>query len=197
VKAFVKGFFINAKNHKLFYSTFSTIGDKIRMYDLDKLLSVYAFSNQEYKKYIFDKVNIVYNNTAIDKNTTDQKLQVYKWFEELFVKDTDESLKALYDKFDNTLLNNDAQLIAKKQTFLSKKIFCSSILVFWTSVKGIIVDNDYNIKLDDTRGADIHSHTCSNLLVLPVGGHIKSKQALYNALLSICVWNIKDAFDMV
>jgi hypothetical protein len=191
--AFIDGFFINQKNRKLFYNTFSGIGDKIRMYDIDKLLSVYTVSNSAYKKYIFDEIYILDKDRKMlsDGHDTD----VYKWFRELFTTDNDETLKKLYEGFDDTLIEKAS--IDKKKEYMSKNAFCSSLLVYWTSVRGILVGKEYNIVLDDTRSADIHSHTCNNMLILPVNGYIKTKQDLYNAFLSIFIWDKKEVFDMV
>lgn len=196
-QAFVRGFFINEKNKKLFYSTFSSISDKIRMYDIDKLLSVYTVSNSAYKKYIFGNLYLLDKNREIISRDlrNRQGYDVFKWLKDFFVVDTDASLMQLYDKFDDSLI--DKAHLDKKKEFMSKKAFCSSLLVYWTGVRGILIDKEYNVVLDDSNSADIHSHTCTNMLVLPMGRYIKTKQDLYNAFLSIFVWDKKDVFDMV
>lgn len=174
----------------IFYSKFASINDKIRIYDVDKLLTVKKISRKEYKKYIFDNITLRRKNgdtyNTIPKN--DPSAVVYTYLEELFIVD-----KVFDDYYNNCEVHED--LNAMKEKYKSKKDFCNAILLFWTGVQGIISTKDYTVTIDHTD-SEIKSHTCFNELKLPIDTYIKTKQDLYNAFMLMFIYDVKEVFGM-
>lgn len=191
-ETFINNFF----NKKIFYSKFASIHDKIRIYDLDKLLTVREVSNEEYKKYLFDKITlrIKTSHTPTDKeydvlDKSDDDAIVYTFLQELFTAHTS------FDEFYENCTVDDS-LIEKKEKFKKKIDFCKAILLFWTGVEGIISSDNYIVTIDQNE-SEIKSHTCFNDLILPLGTNIKAKQDLYNAFMLIFIYDAQDVFGQL
>lgn len=200
-KAFADNFFIAGRNKKLFYSSFKAIKDKIRMHDLDKILTVYKLNSISLKYYVFDNLQIVYRtknehdiyvDERIDKSDT-RTPQIYLWFEEFFLQDDDDTFKAMYEAFDDALIP-DPNILLKKAEFLSKHDFCAALLKYWTGTRGPVRPT-YCVAINTTIGY-MMSHTCSNEIEFPVESErLKSKQALYNDFIEIFVTEQNNTFQ--
>ena len=174
-KAFVSGFFIDKK---VFLSKYRKIDDKIRIYDIDKILSQYKFSETDCKLAIFDKLILTIDNSPLEDKTRDEAT-VYRYLEELFLVDKD------FSTFYNACPNN----AANKSDYEKKEDFCKAILVFWSGITGLSKD-DYTINIMRTvpPGAElIGSNICFNHMDIPLKSVFPEKQDLYNYFMGIFV----------
>lgn len=176
-KAFLKGF-SSIIEKKIFLSKYRKINDKIRIYDMDKLLSQYKFSVAGCRRKIFDPIILTLDNSPLEK--TSDEATVYRYLEELFLVDTDFSV--YYQACQITDAN--------KSEFESKENFCKAILMYWSGIYGLNTTNDYKVNIRTTIPVGqelLGSNICFNLLELPLKDKIESKQALYNYFMNIFV----------
>jgi hypothetical protein len=185
-KSFLSGFFIEKK---IFHYIYRSIGDKIRLYDMDKVLSTIEQTTADaYMKYIFKSLILSIDNENVLK--TDSRAFVYKYLEEFFVNDTDVSFQHMFNAYE-MMSHADAQ------QYKAKEAFCSALLMFWTGVEGITADPPvYKVDLKSDV-SEITAHTCSKELVMPLNSTIKTKQDLYNAFMNIFVFQQHLQFGLV
>jgi hypothetical protein len=185
-KSYLTGFFIDKK---IFNYIYRSIGDKIRLYDMDKILSTIEQTTADaYMKYIFKSLILSIDNENVLK--TDSRAFVYKYLEEFFVNDTDVSFQQMFSDY-------EMMSRADAQQYKAKEAFCSALLMFWTGVEGITADPPVykvDLKSDVT---EITAHTCSKELVMPLNSTIKTKQDLYNAFMNIFVFQQHLQFGLV
>jgi hypothetical protein len=137
-EAFAKGFIIEKK---IFYTKFNNINDKVRIYDMDKLITETELTYEVLKQGIFDKL-------AIDELEPESK--VYTYLKEImlgspdvivnrkFNKEAyDAEYKALYDGFDTSIIGGDADIKKRFEALKSDYEFKKNVLMFWTGSKGI------------------------------------------------------------
>lgn len=184
--AFSSGFFIDKK---YFYSKFSNIDDKIRLYDLNKIVSQtkitkYALSQQIFNK--FDKeVRIKYGAVYENREqilSTDPRAQVYLYFKDLMVTDKKIHFNSMYENFLRTL--EEPSLIEESKKYKDNKKFKEAVLLFWSGINNISFIHSYKVIINPA----IHypqAGTCATEMVLPEASptNISSKQALYNTFM--------------
>jgi hypothetical protein len=179
---FLAGFFIQKK---VFNIKFRSINDKIRIYDLDKILSNCKLT-QALLKTLCKNIILQYNNgqqtTVIDK--TNENAKVYLFLEELLLIDD-------YDDLYSHYLDND-----KVERIKSKNDFCKNILMFWTGSESIQIDQPYYVYImsDITM---IKASTCANMLKLPLPIYIPTKQDLYNIFMRLFLLDDQHVFSEV
>ncbi len=174
-KMFMMGFFIQKK---LFMSKYRKINDKIRIYDMDKLISQYKFTTTACKKYIFDKLLLSNGGEPLDKKS--DKAGCYRMLEDMFLRDKD---------FDD-LYNACSISEQDKAPYKSKENFCKAILMFWTSMYNIDPIRDYSITIydiiPDGTGL-ISANACFNNLNLPLPDKLPTKQAIYDFFMNVFI----------
>lgn len=210
--SFLEGFFISKK---IFYSTFRNINDKIRIYDLAKLLCRVKITADELKSSIFnfDRTDTLkrtilqyYDSNLHDfitfnendeSPTVKQYIQVYSYLKDLMIQDDKKEYDKMYDACTDEILMSiiikmtDRSILEKKKLFKSKSIFRQSILMFWTGSSGVTLEQ-YVIKITSNLDKPI-SHTCFNTIELPL---LENKQQLYNMMMKIFVLDQHKAFEI-
>jgi hypothetical protein len=170
---FIKGFFISQQDI-----------NKMSIYDMDKMMTMYELSDAAYKTHIFNKLELVYESNGERQNldSDDSKAMLYAHLEDLFLVDNDMSFRQMFKQF-----NNPA---AEKYKY--KKDFCSAVLKFWTGAPGITGTPGINTSMTYTiviseNAQNISSSICSNTIEFPVyaNSKIKTKQEIYNTFMSI------------
>ncbi len=173
-KAFCSGFFIEKK---IFYNKFFNIGkSKIRIYDIDKLLTMTKLSKKALKKDIFDKVELNVNKS--DK--------VYKYFEEIMISDTKLVYAEMYNMYDASYIKNDKIKKQVHNELASQQVFKEKVLLFWTGCRGTS-NIPYVIYILNNIGPSIKSHTCTNMLELPSSNYISSKKMLFDKFMEMFI----------
>jgi hypothetical protein len=180
-KAFCKGFFIEKK---IFYNKFFNIKkNKIRIYDMDKLLTMTKLSKKALKSDIFDKI------PSVDKTTI-----VYKWFEEIMIKDKKTEYTRMYSVYDASYIQDDNIKQQAYKELASQQVFKQNVLLFWTGCRGPL-NQPYSIQISDIYGNQIKSHTCFNRLELPTAVHISSKQMLFDKMMEMFVAGLESGYS--
>jgi hypothetical protein len=173
---FIKGFFIS--QHDI---------NKMSIYDMDKMMTMYELSDTTYKTHIFDKLDLVYESNGKRQNldSNDDRAMLYAHLEDLFLADNDISFRQMFIQF-----NTDNNPVAEKYKY--KKDFCRAVLKFWTGAPGITGTPGINTSMSYTvviseNAQNISSSICSNTIEFPVyaNSRIKTKQEIYNAFMSI------------
>lgn len=167
------GFFIEKK---LFYSKMKSINDRVRIMDIDKILSVKKLTKGMIKKYIFDRIKIIHNGKIITLENA-EKMNTYTLFKSLLMIHKKNIFKQLYA---NSSINEPS-----KSDFENYLVFKKALLVFWTGVAGVTSDKYYINITDALNNAYPTGHTCANELRLP--SNIKSLQQLYDIFMYIFV----------
>jgi hypothetical protein len=181
-KAFCGGFFIEKK---IFYNKFFNIGkSKIRIYDMDKLLTMIKLTKKALKSQIFDKVQVSGDSTD----------DVYKWFEELMTSDTKEEYATMYSAYDTAYIKDDQEKQNEYKKLVSQQVFKQKVLLYWTGSRGIL-NQGYSIHINNNMGSAIKSHTCTNALELPNSAHIRSKQMLFDKLMEMFVAGLEYGYS--
>lgn len=201
-QAFLDGFFLSGKNNKLFYNTFKDIGDKIRIYDLDKMLTNFKLNKKVFRNYIFNNIEMIFKHKdskgeivieSIAK--TDAKAKIYTYLESLFLEDGKESFAKMYEAYPDSEVA-DPVVLAKKKLFNDKQSFWRGILKYWTGTRGVISTGGYKVTINDTIGY-MMSNTCHNHIQLPVESQrIKSKQDLYNEFMTMFITDQNEVFTL-
>ncbi len=173
---FLAGFFIHKK---IFNIKFRSINDKIRIYDLDKVLSQSKLT-QAALKNLCKRIVLQFDGSTIIK--TDEKAKVYMFLEEIL----------LADNYDDLYIKHKDHDV--RQTLKSKEHFCKAILTFWTGAESIMVDQPYYIHIMSDINI-IKSSTCANLLKLPLPVHIPTKQDLYSIFMRIFLLDDQHVFS--
>jgi hypothetical protein len=185
-KSFLKGFFLE---HKLFYRSFYNIKDKIRMYDVDKLLSSIETSELSMKRYVFENLNLIdTNDEPIDIDQ--REAEVFRFLRDLMIVDT----QAEYDRYFNAY-TAEPEMMTRKALFKTKMAFCDAILMFWTGVENVTMNEPY-IVIIDKASENIYSHTCPKVLELPLATHIKTKSQLYNVFMTLFIYDEQNNFTL-
>jgi hypothetical protein len=199
---FISGFFFPKKE---FTNKFIYINDKIRVYDLDKILSKNHYSKTSAKKYIFDNITIRYKRESeeyIDIDKDDISCTIYKWLKGLFIED--DTFDIYYNTFDNNILEGIPNYLKEKQKYQTKEKFCEAILKFWSGTYGILSAENYIITIDPNIENKIESHSCFNELVLPKynqsnnnSNNFNNKQEIYNFFMKLFILNEHDQFHVL
>lgn len=190
-EAFSEGF---ALNKKIFYSKFLNINSKIRLYDLDKLLSMSKLRKKLLKKVIFEKISIEYNNRII--RATADEAKVYTYLQHIMVNCKKDEYKALYSAYDARHIHNDVKKEKMHKSLENSDTFRKNVLFFWTGSRGIS-PQPYRIKIDaEMIIPEVAAHTCSNQLDLPLPNVIRSVQELFNIFMNIFIEDLQGAFLM-
>jgi hypothetical protein len=181
-KAFCKGFFIEKK---IFYNKFFNIKkSKIRIYDVDKLLTMIKMTKKALKSQIFDKVQV----------SGDSRDDVYKWLQELMISDKKEEYTRMYSSYDVTYIQNDKIKQDVHKDLSSQQVFKQKVLLFWTGSRGIL-NLPYSVYISNNIGSMIKSHTCFNKLELPTSDHIWSKQMLFDKLMEMFIGGLESGYS--
>ena len=180
-KAFCKGFFIEKK---IFYNKFFNIGkSKIRIYDIDKMLTMIKLGKKALKTYIFDKVQL-----NVEKTHT-----VYKWFEEIMISDTKQKYADMYKQFDASYIGDQNKQDAHTE-LVSQQVFKQKVLLYWTGSRGIL-NQPYYIDILNNIGTLIKSQTCSSTLNLPSSSNLSSKQMLFDKFMEMFIADLESAYS--
>jgi hypothetical protein len=197
--AFSGGFFIEKK---IFYSKFSNIDDKIRLYDLNKIISQTKITKYALLKQIFNKfdkeVYIKYGAVYEDREqilSTDPRAQVYLYFKDLMVSDKKIDFEKMYENFVGTL--EDPQLVEESKKYKENQKFKEAVLLFWSGINNISFIHSYKIVINPA----IHypqAGTCATEMVLPEASssNISSKQALYNTFMVLFARGYQNNFGL-
>lgn len=185
-KAFSRGFTIPKK---MFYTKFNNINDKIRIYDMDKLITQTEFTTDILKRDIFDQIRL-------DESMHGNK--VYKYFKEIMLgTGGSRSYKAeyneLYKGFDITMIGNDQVAYKEYEKLESDYEFKKNVLMFWSGSKGIVQNPPYKVIILSSIDFP-KAHTCFNQLDLPLPDKISSKQELFNILMKLFIVNANKIF---
>lgn len=153
--------------NKIFYTKFKDINDKIRIFDMDKLLSVMDISPAAYKSGVLDTLQLTFWNYRDDDEiiTRDHPAaQCYRDIE-YFLLSSEEEYRQLYDALD----------LGGKEKYNKKIDYCRALLQFWTGAPGIIptsVLNDtyrYTVVIIQHTSKKVPlARTCFNRLELPL-----------------------------
>lgn len=191
MSAFSKGFFIN---NNIFYSRFYNINDKIRLYDMDKILSQAKLTKYALQKHIFSKISIKYgavyeNRTVI--TTQDPRAQVYQHLKELMTEAKKADFDVYYENFVK-ILEEDA-LKEKSKEFKDNKKFKEAVLLFWSGIANISFVQSYKIIVHPNARYP-GAATCSTELILP---EKSDKQTLYNDFMTLFITGHQGTFENI
>jgi hypothetical protein len=174
---------------KIFYRKFQNINSKIRIFDMDKLLSISKISKKDLKQRIFNKIQLA----NYDNNT----LIVYQYLQDLMINDKKEEYTKMYNDYANSnesYFKSDADKMNLFAELKSSQYFKRKVLMFWTGSQGILSEN-YKVYIDsDIDGRMPVSHTCFNQIDLPTDDYIKSKQELFNSFMDIFMSGMDENF---
>ncbi len=185
-KSFLKGFFLE---HKLFYRSFYNIKDKIRMYDLDKLLSSILTTELSMKNYVFKNLILKDRNDKVI-DIDQHEAEVFRFLKDLMIVDTQDD----YDRYFNAY-TAEPEMMTRKALFKTKMVFCDAILMFWTGVENVTMIEPYIVIIDE-KIKMIYSHTCPKVLKLPLATHIKTKSELYNVFMTLFIFREQNNFTL-
>lgn len=172
---------------KTFYSTFYDIHDKVRMYDLDKLLTYHKISPASYKKYVFERMRFRFkkgdeNYEVLTRDS--QECYLCRVFEDMLTSS---------DEFDDLYANckiNDV----RKEAFKTKTNYCKALFMFWTGLEGINVTGGYLITINPNID-EIISHACFYELEFPYEkDYLENMQQLYDAFMMIFIYDVHQIF---
>jgi hypothetical protein len=172
---------------KIFYRKFKNINSKIRIFDMDKLLSISKITKKDLKLRIFDKIQL--------SNYGDNTI-VYEYLQDLMIKDNKEEYTKMYSNYTNaneSNFKNDADKMKLFMELANSQNFKRKVLMFWTGSRGILSEI-YKVAIDPDLGKMPASHTCFNQIDLPTDDHIKSKQELYNSFMDIFMSGMDENF---
>jgi hypothetical protein len=194
MNAFSKGFFIDKG---IFQSKFYNIDDRIRLYDLDKMISRAKLTKLALKTQIFNKLTIKYGanyetreTISIDdaREEDNARTKVCREFEELMTKAKKNDFNNYYTTFLGTIDNQEIK--TKSEDFKDNKKFKSSVLLFWSAIDSISFTQSYKIIIHpSTRYPS--AGTCATELILPENA---DKQSLYNDFMTLFSTGFLEAF---
>jgi hypothetical protein len=192
-RVFIDNFFINKK---IFNSKFHNINDKIRIYDMDKILTSRKISERELKAFIFNikddplTTELIHNNIQIKKES--EAPSAYQLLKTLMIKKKNHDFADMFDACTKEFIGNDPMLLENKKLFKSKTDFCSAILMFWSSSRSVLPGEKYIIHVSSNTEVP-KSSTCANKLILPE--KIENIQQLYNIFMKIFVLDDQQSFS--
>ena len=206
---FINGFFIDKK---IFGSVFRNIHDKIRIYDLDKLLSQMKINTGELKHYVFniDRSDVFLktvlefvdeNGDKMELEEMDRKAELYRMFKQLMVYDSAEEYKKMYAGCSDEVLHriivqvNDPIILERKKHFETRRAFRQAVMMFWSGSQGVLTGEKYQITIIATGTEKPTSSSCFNHLKLPAD-LINDKQTLYNMFMKLFVLDQHKVFDL-
>jgi hypothetical protein len=208
--AFLEGFFINI-NKNIFNTKFKNIHDKIRIFDLDKLLSCSKVTVRELKTYVFNddrhsRTLLPISLTVIDvtgnslnMNNSSTEFQIYEFLKLIMLEESTKEFDRMYNACTNEDLHNvivrinDPVIIERKAKYKLKNAFKQAVMMFWSGSQGVLPGEGYQISV--YHGIDRPlSNTCFNHLKLPA--NIVSQQELYNMFMKIFVLDQQKVFDL-
>lgn len=176
--------FINTFDHykKIFYSKFKPIGDKIRIFDLDQIISISIISSEEYKAAIFDNLLLYKWDYSHDPQGIDEQHPDADCYNDMkfFFLCTDIQYKELYENL----------LLEDKETYIDKQEYCRALLQYWTGSPFIIPKDkrladrvEYTVKIiaHETKKVPL-ARTCFLTMELPVYDNndiINNRQTLF------------------
>lgn len=194
MNAFSKGFFIDKG---IFQNKFYNIDDRIRLYDLDKMISQAKLTKFALKTYIFNKLTIKYGanyetreTISIDnaRKEDSARTKVCREFEELMTKAKKNDFNNYYTNFLGTIDNQEIK--TKSKEFKDNKKFKASVLLFWSAIDSISFTQSYKIIIHpNTRYPS--AGTCATELILPENA---DKQSLYNDFMTLFSTGYLEAF---
>jgi hypothetical protein len=165
---------------------------------MDKLLSCREeTTSAAYNKYIFKELSL-YTRDAdgeselLDKTQQDSIL-LFTYLKEMFTTDTNTTFEDMY-KLHKT---DSVDMQKTKSQYKTKQAFCSALLLFWTALERIDMNNEPYVVTYVPHGEQILSHTCSKELELPGSANINTKQDLYNTFMNIFIFNMQNEFGMM
>jgi hypothetical protein len=191
--AFCRGFFINKR---IFNSKFVNIKSKIRIYDLDKLISMPKLGKKYLKSKVFDQIFI---STQQGRRITDKNpdAKVYTYLRDIMIKDKKSEYSKLYKAYDTSWFADESKIELYKQNYADladPNKFKKSVMMFWSGTEGVS-EQQYKVTIYSTIGDTIKGHTCFNTIDLPTSDKIESKQRLFNILVTYFIKEIHTAFD--
>jgi hypothetical protein len=185
-KSFLQGFFLE---HKLFFRTFRNINDKIRMYDLDNIMSSIDSSEMSIKRYVFK--NLILRDQDYDNIDAEQsEATVFRFLRDLMIVDTQDDYDMYYKAYTDV-----SEMEERKALFRTKKAFCEAILMFWTGLENVTMNEPYIVTIVE-GSKTIYSHTCPKELKLPHPTQINSKNQLYNTFMTLFIWDEQNTFGL-
>ncbi len=179
MSAFSNGCFIDKG---IFHSQFHNIGDRIRLYDLDKIISHAKLTKFALETHIFKKILIKYganydSRTIISED--DLRTRIYHEFRELMTKAKKNDFDNYYTNFLGTI--EDPVVKQNSEEFKDNKKFKEAVLLFWSAINSISFTHSYKIVIHpDARYPS--AGTCATELILPENS---DKQGLYNDFMSL------------
>lgn len=170
---------------KIFYRKFRNINSRIRIYDMDKMLSMGKISKKDLKRRIFDRIILTGND-----------IDVYKYLQDLMINDTKQEYAKLYDDYKKSNISH-IQSDDYKMKILTElennQIFKKKVLMFWTGSEGILSE-EYKVFIDHDLGTMPVAHTCFNQIDLPTPDKISSKNVIFNSLMDIFIGSADSNF---
>jgi hypothetical protein len=186
--AFSEGFFIDKG---IFHSQFYNIGDRIRLYDLDKIISRTKLTKFALETHIFKKILIIYGanyDSRTNISEDDPRTRIYHEFRELMTKAKKNDFNNYYTNFLGTIDNQEIK--TKSEEFKDNKKFKESVLLFWSAIDSISFTQSYKIIIHpNTRYPS--AGTCATELILPENA---DKQSLYNDFMTLFSTGYLEAF---
>ena len=173
-------------NNKIFYRKFKNINSKIRIYDLDKLISIGKLSKKELKIRIFDKIMLSGSDAT-----------VFSYMQDLMIHDTKHEYMQMYNDYKQAHLS-DFESDNKKMMIFSElensQTFKKKVLMFWSGSEGILSE-EYKVFIDPDLGIMPVAHTCFNQIDLPTADKIISKNILFNSFMDIFIGSAESQFS--
>ena len=179
--AFMSGYNIKKK---YFYSKFSNIDDKIRIYDMDKLLTTTKLTKAYLKRSIFDKIKFHGSHRELPR--------IYGYLKDIMLS-TKKEYEEMYKKFNTDIVKGDDNMHKLYKALVSDQEYKKNVLMFWTASRGVCRNPPYQGNIMTHKDFPI-SHTCFNQLELPHS--IESKQDLFDKFMNIFVLNQHKAFGI-
>jgi hypothetical protein len=186
--AFCKGFTIKKK---MFYSVFYNIADKVRIYDMDKLITQTDLTYETLKNDIFSQIIL---------NESNPENMVYKYFKEIMLGTGNKrrykaEYKEMYDAFDTSIMEGDQQAQTQYEMLRSDYEFKKNVLMFWTGSKGVVQNPPYKVVIVSDKDLPA-GRTCFNQLDLPLPDKIRNKQELFDIFMKIFIFDENKTFGM-
>lgn len=181
------------------------IFDKITLYIDDKHIINPSMNDDNIRPYVYLKqlMTELHKNDGKDKdgNLIVGYNTLYNEYLKAFLKTAEEELKKIKNRLEQSEkeLKNAIEEQKKQKNILESlkdfNIFKKKVLMFWTASEGIL-SSEYKVKIDNTLGKYLKSHTCFSQIYLPTHTHITSKEMLYNSLIDIFISSTDEEFTM-
>lgn len=174
---------------KMFYRKFQNINSKIRIYDMDKLLSISKITKRELKQRVFDKVEL---------SGSEHDASVYNYFRDIMINDDKKQYSLMYSEYEKhhmSYFKDDANKMKIFNELKNSQTFKRMVLSFWTGTHGIL-SASYRVAILPCIGKLPEGHTCYNEISLPTGDKIKSKQELFTSFMDIFIGSMHKQFGL-